>query len=87
MFFLSEILCFICKLVSKRATPTSIGRGDARPILHVEARKQAVVALRMFYCDNLQRDWQLWEQFETGAISCCRCTHTRCKNLLLSLLS
>ena len=26
---------------------------------------QAVVALRMFYRDYLQRDWKLWEQFET----------------------
>ena len=25
---------------------------------------QAVVALRMFYRDFLQRDWQLWKQFE-----------------------
>ena len=25
---------------------------------------QAVVALRMFYRDYLERDWQLWEQFE-----------------------
>jgi integrase/recombinase XerD len=25
---------------------------------------QAVVALRMFYRDYLQRDWQLWDQFE-----------------------
>ena len=25
---------------------------------------QAVVALRMFYRDYLQRDWKLWEQFE-----------------------
>ena len=25
---------------------------------------QAVVALRMFYRDYLQRDWQLWRQFE-----------------------
>jgi hypothetical protein len=25
---------------------------------------QAVVALRRFYRDYLQRDWQLWEQFE-----------------------
>ena len=25
---------------------------------------QAVVALRMFYRDFLQRDWQLWRQFE-----------------------
>jgi hypothetical protein len=33
---------------------------------------QAVVALRMFYRDYLGRDWKLWEQSRSGAISRCR---------------
>ena len=30
---------------------------------------QAVVALRMFYRDYLERDWQLWKQFENPSRS------------------
>lgn len=32
--------------------------------LRLSTLNQAVVALRMFYRDFLERDWQLWRQFE-----------------------